>query len=455
MNDGGGMIYLRFHLALFALLPLIFFAQAPDTLWTKTYGGMGYEGCCSAQQTSDNGYLIFGGLWAVNEDIWLIKTDHLGDTLWTQIYNVDSSDYVRSGQQTSDGGYIIAGSTVLSGGPGYVHIFLMKTDSLGENLWTKIFEESTSCYSVQQTSDSGYMLAGSIVHGNEEIYLIKTNSLGDTLWTKTYGGGQDEFGWKIQETSDGGYVIAASTSSFGAGDYDIWLLKTDENGDTLWTKTYGGASWDYAMSVDETHDGGYIVAGFTNSFCVGLCDVWLLRTDINGDTLWTKTYGGIQHERARSVQQTIDNGFILAGYTASFGSGDLDIWVIKTDESGDTLWTKTYGGIEGDFGRSVQQTSDEGYIIAGETMSFGGGLLDIWLMKMDTDTFGVKEQEIIPKKKDCPGATILSGPLQLPKSKTCRVFDITGRVVMPDKIKAGIYFIEIDGQITQKVIKVR
>ena len=225
-------------------------------------------------------------------------------------------------------------------------------------------------FSVQQTSDGGYIVAGynapaqSSITRND-IYVIKTNSSGDTIWSKTYGGTDNDEGNSVRQTTDGGYIIAGYTRSFGAGSYDVYVIKTNASGDTLWTRTYGGTGDDYGYSVQQTSDGGYIVAGQTSSFGAGGYDVWVIKTNASGDTLWTRTYGGTGDDYGHSVQQTSDGGYIIGGYTTSFGAGSADVYLIKTDASGDTLWTRTCGGTWDDFGYSVRQTSDKGYIVAG------------------------------------------------------------------------------------------
>jgi hypothetical protein len=242
-------------------------------------------------------------------------------------------------------------------------------------------------WSAQPTFDGGYILVGwtdSFGAGNKDIYLVKTDTIGETLWTNTYGGLGDDEGYSVQQTLDGGYIIAGKTNSFGAGLDDVYLIKTNSSGTALWTFTYGGTNIDEGWSVKQTNDGGYIVSGATQSFGAGGRDFYLVKTNALGGTLWTKTYGGGANEWAGySVQQTSDWGYIIAGETNTFGAGQKDVYLVKTDTIGDTLWTKTYGGIMNDVGWSVEQISG-GYIITGKTSSSGAGFDDIYLVKTNS-----------------------------------------------------------------------
>ena len=372
-----------------------------QTSWWRTYGGPSGDAGCSVQQTTDSGYVITGytfsfgsGIPAYN-NVYLIKTNASGETLWTRTYGGTDYDGGSSVRQTSDGGYIIAGHTNSFGCVNH-DVYLIKTKASGETLWTRTYGGTGADYgeSVQQTAD-GYIVAGftsSFGAGNSSVYLIKTDSLGDTLWTKTYGGEDDEFGHSIQQTSDGGYIIAGHTGPSGSGDRDVYLVKTTALGETLWTRTYGGADDDEGNSVRQTSDGGYVVTGVTYPFETGIGDIYLIKTNAQGDTLWTKTYGGTDDDVGNSVGQTADSGFIIAGYTGPFGMGNQDVYLIKTNAQGDTLWTKTYGGTDSDAGYAVQQVNDGGYVIAGTTYSFGAGYCDVYLIKTDANgNVGIEE----------------------------------------------------------------
>ncbi len=364
------------------------FAQAPDTLWTRTYGGAEGDGGSSVQQTTDGGYIIAGGTSSYGagySDVYLIKTDKHGNTIWTKTYGGTSYDGGDLVQQTSDGGYIICGFTY-SFGAGNGDVYLIKTDSNGDTLWTRTYggtgrDEGSS---VQQTSDGGYIVCGytySFGAGVNDVYLIRTDLNGDTLWTKTYGGTGIDGGDLVQQTMDGGYIIIGWTTSFG-NTGKIYLIKTNANGDTIWTQRYDGAYGTVSESGQITSDEGYIIVGETHPNGLEATDVYLIKTDKHGDSLWAKTYGEIYSlDYGLSVCETYDSGYIIAGQTYLFDPYG-DVYLIKTDVNGDTLWTKTYGGAEGDAGYSVQQTSDGGYIIAGGTVSFGAGNGDVYLIKV-------------------------------------------------------------------------
>ena len=366
------------------------FSSEAQITFQKDFGGTAYDFGYCVQQTMDGGYIITGntnGFGAGNADVYLIKTDANGNSLWTKTYGSGGNDFGYSVQQTSDGGYIIAGSF----SAGFAHVYLIRTDANGDTLWTKTFGGTGDDIgtSVQQTTDGGYIITGwtnSFGAGNSDVYLIKTDTNGDSLWTKTFGGANYDGGWCVQQTTDGGYVVIGYTQSFGAGAADVYLIRTDANGNLLWSKTFGGTGYDWGFSVQQTTDGGYIFGGNTYSFGAGNSDVYLIKTNTYGDSLWSKTFGGIDDDRAYSIQQTTDSGYIISGLTYNFGAGYVDVYLIKTDADGDSLWTKTFGGINYEEGRSVQQTSDGGYVIAGSTSSFNALITDIYLIR--TDGFG-------------------------------------------------------------------
>jgi hypothetical protein len=215
------------------------------------------------------------------------------------------------------------------------------------------------------------------------VSLVFSVEADAAMWSQTYGGTSDDYGRSVVQTSDGGYAIAGYTWSYGAGITDVWLIKTDASGTAQWNQTYGGTGEDVGYSVVETSDGGYAIAGETQSYGAGQYDVWLVKTDATGTVQWNQTYGGTWNDYGYSVVQTSDGGYAIAGWTGSYGAGNDDVWLVKTDAAGTVQWNQTYGGTSWDDGYSVVETSDGGYAIAGWTGSYGAGNDDVWLVKTD------------------------------------------------------------------------
>jgi hypothetical protein len=359
--------------------------------WEKTFGGTDYDWGNSVQQTSDGGYIIAGVTYssgAGSADVYLIKTDSKGNLQWEKTFGGINVDWGYSVQQTSDGGYIIVGETESSVSGSY-DVYLIKTDSAGNLEWEKTFGGTNDDwgYSVQQTSNGGYIIAGgtySSVTGSYDVYLIRTDLDGNLEWEKTFGGTGYDSGDSVQQTADGGYIIAGGTYSSGAGSADVYLIRTDSLGNHIWDATFGGTDYDWGYSVQQAADGNYIIAGETYPSGAGFADVYLIKTDADGNHIWNATFGGTDDDSGYSVQQTSDGGYIIAGETYSSGAGLADVYLIKTDSVGNLQWEKTFGGTSDDSGLSVRQTSDGGYIIAGETYSFGAGLADVYLIKTDS-----------------------------------------------------------------------
>jgi hypothetical protein len=442
-----------------ALLALLVSQLTAQITFQRTYGGASWDRGRSVTQTTDDGYVIAGytrSFGAGGHDVYLVKTDASGDTIWTRAFGGANNDYAYSVKQTADGGYVIAGQT-WSFGAGFGDVWLIKTDAAGDTIWTRTFGGASydGGHSVTQTADDGYVVTGwtsSCGAGNYDVWLIKTDALGDTIWTHTYGGTSYDNGWSVAQTTDGGYIVTGYTTSFGDG--DVWLIKTDSDGDTIWTRTYGGASSDEAYSVAQTADGGYVIAGWTYSSGGGNWNIYLVKTDASGDTMWTRFFGGEDFDRGWSVAQTADGGYVIVGETHSFGAGGTDLWLIKTDAWGDTMWTRTYGGADTDYGRSVAQTSDGGYVIAGTTWSFGTGVYDFWLIKTDSAGNSPAIAEPEPPVAHKPaGATIARAVLLLPepaiRHSSFALLNCVGRKVMdlqPGEndvrhLSPGVYFV--------------
>ena len=363
--------------------------------WQKTFGGIDNEYVNSCvTQTIDSGFIFSGSTFSFGAgiaDVYLIKTNLYGDTLWTRTYGGIDGDWVSSVQQTSDSGFIVAGSGgTQSFGLGGSDVYVIKTNMNGDTLWTRGYGGTSNDVgsAIMQTMDGGFIITGQTISfnlGDYDVYLIKTNSNGDILWTKTIGGIGNDIGFSVQQTLDSGYIVTGTYNSFGAGNGDVLLIKTNLYGDTLWTRTYGGTNEEIGRSVQQTNDSGYVIVGSTLSFGAGSGDVYLIKTDINGDTLWTRTYGGAGFDGGNEVQQTTNGGYLIIGTTKSFGAGNSDFYLIKTDAYGDTLLTRTFGGAGNDNGYAIKQTNDGGCIIGGDTYSFGAGREDVYLIKTDSN----------------------------------------------------------------------
>lgn len=306
--------------------------------WERNYGGSGQESYCQAEQTIDGGYIIAGWTFSpADGDItgpisgtcpWIVKLDSAGNIIWDKCYNGKS--YVYSLQQTTDGGFIIAGV-------GYV----TKLDSSGNITWEK--SHSASVRSVQQTTDGGFVAVGWVdVGGFRDTWVVKLDASGNTTWERNYGGSSHESGMFIQQTIDGGYIVASHTASSGTGDvsginhgsgtYDLWIVKLDSLGNLIWERNYGGSAQETARkSVQQTSDGGYIVACETTSSASGDVsglnkggtDIWVIKLDTLGNIIWERNYGGSGNETYPSIKQTTDGGYIFIGGTSSSASGDV------------------------------------------------------------------------------------------------------------------------------------
>jgi len=309
-----------------------------DTVWRKTYT----KGVIvSMQPTTEGGYIITGFTSdTINDsssDIWLVKINDSADMLWTKIYVRSGDDRGNTAQQTIDGGYIIGGRINFNHWDN-ADGFLIRTDEKGDTVWTKTDTSAFSYTYIQQTADEGYIMSGSYLvedttdgsAGESTNRIIKTDPAGDTIWTTYFETGDLGWGSPICITADGGYVFTGRT---GEGIYDVWIQKIDNQGTPIWSKTFEGDETAEGNFVQQTDDGGFIILAEIGTYYTGGGDIWLLKTDANGDTLWTKTFGGIEHYKGREVQQTSDGGYIILGYKQLI-NGKPEILLIKTDANG-------------------------------------------------------------------------------------------------------------------------
>jgi hypothetical protein len=356
------------------------------------FGGNNDDAAYHLIQTDDNGYIICGltnSYGSGNYEAYLIKVDVNGNLLWSK--TIGSPSHMESAirvSESSDGGYVLVGGTdeITTQGS----ILLVKLDGSLNLLWSKIVQgpNGASAHSILQCNYGGSIICGeawtSGIGSKYYAYLVKTDSTGNTLWSKVYGGNSSyEYAHSFQQTSDDGYIVCGGTRSSGTGgSIDFLLLKIDNNGNILWTKTYGSPNDDYGESIQVTSDGGYILAGCTGTFANSY-DAYLIKTDSIGNLIWSKTYGGANWDFGYSVKQTFDGGYIISGMTQSFGMGGRDVYVIRTDANGNALWTKTFGTVGDDLSQFVDETNDGGFICLAICDSFNNYHNDICLIKTD------------------------------------------------------------------------
>lgn len=387
-------------------------SRIPSEEWNMTFGGLNDDVGTFVQETRDGGYIVVGYTasfgadspysWLIKSqlrgDLWLIKTDSLGNVEWEKTLGGFGREFGFCVQETDDGGYIMTGAKKPSWFANY-DLWIVKTDSKGIVEWEKLYGGSREDlgFSICQTTDGGYIATGyrSFSPG-KKLYIVKTNSSGDMEWERLYGGVNTAEGSCIQQTSDGGYIVTGYyyISSKEGPKEDLWLLKLDSSGFNEWDKTFGGAGRDIGLYVSQTDEGGYIVTGLTESYGSGGGDVWLIKTDPRGNIEWDTTFGGIKFDQGTAVHQTADGGYIIAGFNSTlnipqsveyflFKPSCLSrVWLIKTDSTGKMEWDLAFGGPSNDWGNSMQETSDGGYILAGVTESYGAGKSDVWLIKV-------------------------------------------------------------------------
>ncbi len=349
-------------------------------------GDFGY----SIIQTIDSEFIICGTTYSYafnsNVGIYLLKLDSYGNLKWSKV--VEGGNYLPTGAvsilQTDKNGFTISGD--YNGGP-----FLLHIDSNGNKIWNTCFT-AASVTQMIQIKDKGYAAVGDIssfinLGWRHNIYVIKLDTLGHAIWYKTIGDTDQQYGMSITNTYDKGFAIAGETYSFGAGNTDVYIIKLDSNGNLKWTKTIGGSNADGGYSIVQTYDKGLAVAGYTRSFGAGGSDVYVVKLDSLGNLKWTKTIGGIYDDGAYCIIQTNNKYLVIAGYTTSYGVNPFNasnLYVVKLDSAGNLIWTKTIGGARGEEGYSIIQTFDNGYAITGSTSSFSSKNGNVYFVKLDS-----------------------------------------------------------------------
>ncbi|MEO6166918.1 MAG: T9SS type A sorting domain-containing protein [Chitinophagales bacterium] len=434
-----------FFLTILICFSALYAQVAPSIQWQKSFGGSIGETANSVLQSTDGGFVFAGYTKSFDGDVsgnngmtdyWVVKLDAAGNMLWQNSLGGGDQDAQWDFQPTSDGGFVVAGQSKstdgdITGNHGDHDYWIVRLDAGGNIVWQKSLggSEEDEAYTVQQTADGGFIVAGNaessdgdvtVNHGEEDYWIVKLDADGNLMWQKSLGGSEEDEAYSVQQTVDGGYIIAGESEStdgdvagnHGEGDY--WIVKLDANGNLLWQKSYGGSSVDYPRMIKRTTDDGFIIAGWTSSVDGdvtdnnGDTDFWVIKLDAAGNLIWQKCLGGSDYDFAYSVQQTIDGGFIAAGYSHSNDGnvtgnhGSTDYWLVKLDVDGNLTWQKSLGGSDYDQAYAVQQTTDGDYIVAGLSFSNDGDVSgnhvggqgntqDCWIVKLTNDITGIPQ----------------------------------------------------------------
>ncbi len=383
----GGWMYMSIFLSFMAAS----WAQGPDTLWTKTYGGSGNDEAFSIIRTSIGTFLLAGyteSFGAGGKDVYLLRLYTDGDDMWIKTYGGEGNDVAYSVMRASDGYYVAVGYTE-SFGNGGTDVYILKLEADGDTLWTRTYGSNSDdgAFSIIETSDGNYLIAGyTRSAGGENVYLLKITPDGDTLWTKNFGNPDNyEEARQVIETTNGDYLIVGRSYSPVDENWNLYYARTDANGDTLWTGLLGGEDDDGGYGIIETEDQDLVLLGFTSSIGNGGSDLYAVRIDADGVPQWSKTLGGPENEIGYAISQAICEGYVIAGVTSSYGSGGKDAYLLRINYFGDSIWAETYGGTQDDGIYSVTMTSYPGYIAAGYTESMGAGGKDVYILNFGYD----------------------------------------------------------------------
>ncbi len=436
----------------------------------------------------DGNYLYTDSTWYSYSDIWVVKQDATGAIEWQKCLGGTNDEYAGNVKQTSDGGYIVAGYISSTDGDvtnnhGGWDYWVVKLNATGAIQWQKSFGSTGDDYlnSINQTSDGGYIVGGiasandgdvSGFHGGTDYWVVKLNTAGTIQWQKCLGGYSGEFVGSVIQTTDGGYAaIGASSSNSGDvtgnhGGSDYWVVKLDTSGAIQWQKSYGGSHEETGTYIQQTNDGGYILVGYSSSNNGNVSDnhsqspeidTWVVKINSSGTIQWQKCLGGTQAEPGYFIQQSTDGGYIVAGSTSS-NDGDVsgnhggyDYWVVKLDTAGAIKWQKCLGGTESDFGTSIQQTTDGGYIVAGYTVSNNGevtnnhGGSDYWVIKLsnltDINEATLPRLALFPN----PSKETITLTFDKPQSRTISIINSLGQTVLSQDTQNGQETINISG----------
>lgn len=383
------------------------FAQ-PDLLWTRTFGGAGTDQGLGIIQINDDTFIMVGNETSFGggrTDGWVMSLDNDGEENWSVYFGGNGYDRFYGARNINDD-LVIAGYSD-SQGAGRFDFWLLKLNNEGQETWSRFYGggDHERCTSFLENSENGFALLGhtySFGNGGGDFWLVVTDEDGEEMWTQTYGGNGLESGQSIVQTNEGDYVLAGHTNSVGEGNSDFYLIKVSDEGEEIWSNTYGGEDSDQCMSLVQLDDGSLVMAGTTVSFGENGSDFWLVKTNADGEEIWNQTFDQGGDELCRSVIETFDGGFMMTGHTFAYNDNRSDQWQVRTDSEGELLWAETFGGDLADVGVDLIQTDDGGYLSAGWTSSEGEGGLDIWMVRLSPEPAGVLHGFVLDAVDDEP-----------------------------------------------------
>jgi len=522
------MIPIARTISLAVALPLASFIYSqPAIQWQRCLGGGENDEAVAIQPTTDAGYIVAGFTLSTdgdvigqhgggNNDAWVVKLDSIGSIVWQRCLGGTGSDNAYDICQTVDGGFVMAGNAGIGNGDvvgihtGGHDAWIVKLDSGGVIQWQNCLGGSSGddAFSIEQTLDGGFVVGGNTdsdngdvsgQHGSDDAWVVKLDDMGEIQWQKCLGGALGDYAFSLKSTVDGGYVMVGITESNNGdvsgnhGGRDVWAVKMDASGALEWQRCLGGSNDDEAHSVMQTLDGGFVIAGFTQSIdgdVVGSngLDAWVIKLDSTGVLDWQRCLGGSQGDRAYSIEQTEDGGFILAG-SAGSSNGDVsgshggtDAWLVKLDASGGLVWQKCLGGSDTDRAFALRTTGDNGLVVAGETYSDDGDVSgyhegtfyrsDAWVVKLGPVEVGITEQptrffSVAPnptrgviRLEFYGGFNPLQAAVLDPAGRSVSQFHANGLTAFAldlSNLKSGPYMVQIlfaDGSVaTQRIIR--
>uniref|UniRef100_A0A7C4GES2 T9SS type A sorting domain-containing protein n=1 Tax=candidate division WOR-3 bacterium TaxID=2052148 RepID=A0A7C4GES2_UNCW3 len=385
-----------FGWVLVALLAALVGVVRAQTTFIRTYGGSNYDCGESVRQTSDGGYIIVGNARSFSpgsyQELYIVRTDAQGNQRWAKTYGDTLEQTAEDVLPTADGGFMIVGFKTVRTVVRHRDIWLLRTNASGDTLWTRRIglDANDAGNSIVEASDGGYVIVGQTgANDAAQVCLVKVTANGSPVWNREFGGARMDYGCQVRRTADNGYVVAGVTYDAGYPYFsDVLLLKTDSAGLLTWSKTIGDRwSYEFASSVLVAEDNGYVILGSAERLGPGGYTPYLIRTNASGDTLWTKCPTGSGGD-GYSVCRASDGGYVMTG-----SSGRSDLWLHKVDNGGTNVWSQTYfSGLGLDWGQWVEPTSDGGYAVAGFTNSVGQFHNDVVLLKTAADgTIGIEE----------------------------------------------------------------